>query len=563
MSFFKNIESILKLRYYKKIFVFENSDLFSNIRKNHKRYLDKINEILAKLNFDNNNYFWWAFNFTSKNPLNSLLISKLLDVFAIIDSIEKNEEKKYKIFGISPGQKSILESYFGSEYKFSFQLKKTLINKLKLFFSLIKTFCRIIITFGFFKINYRKKDNFNIVLFSFIDGINRSEKDPYFGNLIDKIKKKYPQKKIGYLFLLYSPFMKMKKDLINEKNNFNLLFSYLKINDFFWLLGQVFKTFRFKPKVEIFNYKNKNILIRNLIQETILEEISKGFVENLLVYRAFKRINKIEKIEKILYPFENKPIEKLMLIGIKNKFKTIGYQHTSITERHLSFKLLKNELNVNPLPDKIVTIGEVTRKWMIDKGNFNPSKIKEGVALRTNLISLKKNNSFDANKIKLLFVFSSSINEIVLCINFLQKVIPRNKIICRFRFHKHFPFYKLKKDHQNWVNKNIQLISDDSLQNDLSWTNMTLYISSSVALESLLVGKPIIWLDIDKLNSNPLLYNNIHNSWRVKYSKELINIIHEIFYLSDKEKKQKALKGKEFAESYMKPKKFFKTKTFL
>ena len=265
----------------------------------------------------------------------------------------------------------------------------------------------------------------------------------------------------------------------------------------------------------------------------------------------------------MIYPFENKPIEKLMLLGIKNKFKTIGYQHSSITARHLSFQLLKDELNVNPLPDRIVTLGEVTRKWIIDKGNISPTKIDQGVALRTNLLSIKKVDSLNINNIKLLFVFSSSIDEVILCINFLKKVLPKKNIVFRFRFHIHFPFSKLKSDQKNWVIQNVELISENALQEDLNWTNITLYISSSVALESLLVGIPIIWLDIDKLNSNPLLYHNVQNSWRVKSSKELIDIIYEIFYLSRKEKRQKAIKGKEFAESYMIPKKFLTTKTFL
>ena len=537
--------------------------MFSIIRKNQKLYLNKINEILAKLNFDNNSYFWWAFNFTSKNPLSSLLVSRLLDVFAIIDIIEKNEEKKYKIFGISSGQNKIIESYFGSEYKFSFNLKNLLKNRLKLIYSLVKIFYRMIITFTFFKLFFRKRNNFNIVLFSFLDGSKRSEKDPYFGNLIDEIKKKHPQKKIGYLFYLYTPFLKIKKNLISEKNSFNLLFNYLKINDFLWCLAQVFKAFTFKPIVNNYSYKKKNIFIFNLIKETILEEVSKGFVENLLVYRAFKRLNKTKSLEKILYPFENKSIEKLILLGIENKIKTIGYQHSSITERHLSFQLLKNELEVNPLPDKIVTIGKVTRKWIIDKGNISSSKVKEGVALRTNLISFNNINSFDVNNIKLLFVFSSSINEIISCINFLQKVVPRNNFICRFRFHVNFPINKLKPNYKNWVIENVQFIPENSLQDDLNWTDITLYISSSVALESLLVGIPIIWLDIDKLNSNPLLYNNVENSWKVRSSNELIDIVYEICYLSSKEKKQKVIKGKEFAESYMMPKKFLKIKTFL
>ena len=115
----------------------------------------------------------------------------------------------------------------------------------------------------------------------------------------------------------------------------------------------------------------------------MIEEIPRGIIENLLLFKAFRRLNSNRFLEKIIYPFENKPMEKFLSLGLSNKIKKIGYQHTSITPSHLSFQFSKTEINKTPLPDKIVTVGKITKNWLIKRCNFPPKKIIQGVALRT------------------------------------------------------------------------------------------------------------------------------------------------------------------------------------
>ena len=73
---------------------------------------------------------------------------------------------------------------------------------------------------------------------------------------------------------------------------------------------------------------------------------------------------------------------------------------------------------------------------------------------------------------------------------------------------------------------------------------------------------PVIRLDLDKLNSNPLLNFKPSLFKEVKSSKDFIKSVFEISYLSDDEKNDMALSSKKFAESYMVPQENFNSKMF-
>ena len=58
---------------------------------------------------------------------------------------------------------------------------------------------------------------------------------------------------------------------------------------------------------------------------------------------TFDRVFQVIKPNVLLYPFESRSWEKLLLIAasnaeIKNR---VGYQHSSITPRHLALKIIK------------------------------------------------------------------------------------------------------------------------------------------------------------------------------------------------------------------------------
>ena len=75
------------------------------------------------------------------------------------------------------------------------------------------------------------------------------------------------------------------------------------------------------------------------------------------MYLVGCRIRESNSIKRLIYPFENKSLEKCLLLGLNGSIETIGYQHSSITPRHFSFLMGKEEINVTPIPDKIITSG--------------------------------------------------------------------------------------------------------------------------------------------------------------------------------------------------------------
>ena len=549
-------------KHTKKLNIKEES-LFSIVKKNQIFYLEKVNSYLSELNVSNANYFWWAFNLSSKNPLSTKFVFKMIDILASLDLERDENSKSFYCLGFSIAQQKILNQYLGRNESFYVKASFFLSESLQLILDFIKAIFRLFqILFFFFFIKKNTK-KYNILLFTFIDGTNRDEKDPYFGNLKNLISEVDSNRSIGYLYYLYRPLFKMNKILKKEKPPHNYIYSYLKIYDYFWCLIQIIKTFFFKVKKVQFLYNNKPILLEKLIRETMLSEISRGLIENLLLFRAFKRLSADKSLEKIIYPFENKSLEKLLLLGLSTDIKKIGYQHSSITPRHLSFQLSKREIKKTPLPDKIVTLGKITQKWLIEKGNFPSQIVNEGVALRSFNNKHLNKTSFKPNSAKLLFVFSSSLNEIIKTIDFLKGISNSHTFIYKFKFHVNFPMHSLGQEIQDWIKKKVKFISSDNLYDEFKWADIMVYISSTAVLESFMCHLPAIRLDIDKFNSNPLLKHKPPLFSEVKSPKDFTQTIFEISYLSDNKKKAMALISKKFAESYMVPPENFNYKMFI
>ncbi len=487
----------------------------------------------------------------------------MVDILALLDLDRDENELSPNSLSFSIAQKKILNEYFGRKESYFVKASFFLSESFQSFLDFVTAIFRLFQILFFFITMKKNKIKYNILLFTFIDGTDRDEKDPYFGNLKDLIGKEDSNRFVGYLYYLYRPFFKMSKILKEEKPPHNYVYSYLKIQDYLWCFIQIIRAFFFKVKKVHFSYNNKPILLEKLIRETMLSEISKGLIENLLIFRAFKRLSIDKSLERIIYPFENKSLEKLLLLGLSPNIKKIGYQHSSITPRHLSFLLSKTEILKTPLPDKIITLGGITEKWLTEKGNFPMNKVSQGVALRSfsrDKYLMKK--SFKPDSAKLLFVFSSGLNEIIRTVDFLKGISNSHRFIYKFKFHVNFPIDLLGQEIQDWIHKKVHFISNETLINEFEWADIMVYISSTAVLESLICNLPVIRLDIDKFNSNPLLNQKPPLFREVKSHKDFIQTISEISYLSDNEKKSMALKSKKFAELYMVPKENFNLEMF-
>lgn len=530
----------------------KNSSTFSIIIKNY----------IEKLNVKNAGVEWFANNCSAKNPLSSPLFDRILDYMSIINFLDNNIDKKVIIIGATVGQKYTINHSINNNRNYSFLFYfNTIYKKTRSYFK-IKSYLKEI-KLNFIDEKYDIFENVDIGVFTYIDGTDRRLNDPYFGNLLDEIKRNRPELKSAYLGYVYSPI----KDRISylksiEKHLWFPIFSFLKETDISWLYNKVILELT-NPKYDLDPIEEKWFYPNLIIKEVILEDISFGYINNLVMYLVGCRIRESNSIKRLIYPFENKSLEKCLLLGLNGSIETMGYQHSSITPRHFSFLMGKEEIKVTPIPDKIITSGAVTKDWLINNGNFPGKKIIVGCSLRYKHNYIDKSNSFEAESAKLFLALSSSKEELYNGVRFLRELKNLNpRLILRLRTHINFPLNLLPSEMFNWVNKNIEIRQETSLNENFEWADITLYVSSTVAVESLMYGVPVIHLDIDKLNSDPLL-SEVSNRWFASNIHDCNKVVTEIANLTIAEKNYLSKGAVSYINSYFRPQDNVSYKLFL
>lgn len=522
-----------------------------------ERIAAQVSLLLSQLNEKNYSLRWWSYIFTAKNPLSSPLFNELIDIILVLETLHKYFQEPFSVYVVNArySQRMIILRFFDTQ---PFQIVSVLCYKLVYVFRKIYGFIRAIFlicttTFSNWRVKqHENKQQNKVGIFTYIDGSNRSQQDPFFGKLILQLKE-VEKTSVEYIFYLYRPFISRMAELSSEKNSFVLLFSYLTWKDILWTIISVVKELFTFYKNQLIFIRDRNVSLYPIIREYMIFELGRGYTDNLLVFRAARNMASSGNFQTIIYPFENKSLEKSLLLGLNSQVKTIGYQHSSITPRHFTFKLQGNEPEITPMPDKVITVGEVTQQWLINTGNFPENKIQAGFSLRHNLETKFNKKSFVAKKAKLLFAFSSGYSEISQAIAFLKPIVKQYpEIIYRFRNHINFPFNQLDPNDQNWIDQHVEKGPRNTLLEDIEWADIVVYISSTVALEALFCGAPVIWLDIDLLNSDPLLIKHVPNRWECQESPDFFTKLQEIATLSDSERLDLQKQSSVYVNSYLK-----------
>jgi len=518
-------------------------------------YINSINAWLAQLGMANNKIDWWCFNASTRNPLASRLIYDLLAFHCCIEKIQKVPARE-RIFLINAPTvlKNAIYSYFGSQTQtgkatvYLSGLYVSFISILRLTWQLSKAWLT------FIPISQKPVKKGAIGLFTFMDGGARTNGDPYFGMLDKMIAEIKPDKQVEHLALVYQPYRKRLADGEEYlRTNYSLLFSYLRSADYFktwWkYVCMSFKVFKPDPA-------NKSIPAEylSILRHTLKSEISRGAAEHYLIYLAFRNLDREKCFDKIVYPFENKSVEKCLLTGLtEGQITTVGYQHSSITKRHYALQLMEGEFDSIPMPDKIITVGDITANWLRNRGNFPPDRVVTGFSLRQTFIDGKHAKARFTGAPNILFALSSSKYELYRTVLFMQDIknqLPQWNL--GIRCHPNFPLTTLDQKLQNWILEETSVFAGTTLASNLEWADILAYISSTVALESLLAKVPVIRLDLEALNSDPLL-NPPALSWECSGIEGFISAVTEIQEMNTNEREKRVIAAKNYVHSYLKP----------
>ena len=274
-----------------------------------------------------------------------------------------------------------------------------------------------------------------------------------------------------------------------------------------------------------------------------------------------KRLGEKYRIQTCIMTYEGRPWERFFIAGLRKanlKTKIIGCQHTVIPLSATDMFLHPQEQELIPLPDKIVTTGMATKKILERYGSFPKEQIEVGCALRFeslhNLSLLKGRKDSNLNFV-LLVAFGGSEEEIPLLNYSLGQAFLNKDIIFRMRTHPAFSWNQLMSL-SSWRKKlpeNVENSTSFEVSDDLEICDAVLYWGTTVALESLLVGKPIINFDRgDLLNYDPL-FEFTDFKWQVQAKDSLQTVIQEIQALPETLYCEQQQQGRKYMKEYFYP----------
>ena len=239
----------------------------------------------------------------------------------------------------------------------------------------------------------------------------------------------------------------------------------------------------------------KNFLYTSLTKQNYLNE--------LIVYYAIKNILKKANPENIIYPFEQKSVEKSILLANKvthSETKTYGFAHANYNfgHRNIFYKFNSEYLQ----PDILCTTGIIAKKWFIKNAKWPNNKV-EIIGSPRNFSNITNLSEWNINKkLNILFVASYPFELKI----FIKWLLKSKKLYYNSNISvKPYPYgwYEPQSNHLKTINDNLPEINISYLPliEQIKSADLVLYSTTSAGIEAMFHNCLVIHLKLyDLLN---------------------------------------------------------------
>lgn len=259
--------------------------------------------------------------------------------------------------------------------------------------------------------------------------------------------------------------------------------------------------------------------------------------------RTFARLLKESKPSAVVIPFEARSWERsLVRLSHHARIPIVGYQHSSLTQRHLALVIPGRGWSRADLPVTIMTCGQVTAKRLCALANAGGAKLVAGAALRSN------RQTVPALGNALLVAISSSIGESRAIVRLINGVASRLNMPVIIRPHPTIPIDEIYAGF-DWPSS-VVVSKNRSLMQDIADSCFVAYSSSTVALEGLIYGRLPIFLDIaDILSGDPI--DDEAFKFQAASAEELLSCMMELQNATSEKLDRLRKMGLSYAEDYL------------
>jgi hypothetical protein len=224
----------------------------------------------------------------------------------------------------------------------------------------------------------------------------------------------------------------------------------------------------------------------------------KGYYLNYFVYRHFFQCIKITTPKLFIYPFENQPWEKIMLLALKTtgfSIKTVAYQHSSIPDLLLTYDLGKDEIETSPLPSTILASSFHNMRRLADAGF--PS-VYMGGSLRYQ----KRDYVVHQGSPAILLLSPIDIDHTLALISYGIKKLSKQSILVLIKLHPDISKKKVLRYFKKFPSMMNFLEGD--LVDAVHYFDTVVHTGTTAAAECLGMGKKVYKLKSELLDIDPV-----------------------------------------------------------
>lgn len=518
-----------------------DSPMVAAYKQNGEEWRQRFIEWLGKANIANPIESWWSFACTAKNLLSSPLGNRFLQVMALNSIIRAAQFRNLFVVGATQGQYLALKSCIPDWVKLeepTSKSKKTTphlwFSRLRNAFMALRLLVQVIV--GRWNMRGLRPHNPDLWLFTYYGGRHKPKSDAFFGPLKELLGQTAPEVRVaftGFSHIQLSPLCRHLRDTAPHEHW--PIYLELRTVDFAAAALRAIRLTR-RSYRDLFRLPPLGAGLpdtAHLLEEALAHDATSGsMLHHILIFRATRRLAKRQHRGAIIYPFEAKALERMLIAGIRGSAGTweiSGYQHTSITPRHLTFFLADGEAAAIPLPDRVLTVGDITKRFLEDKCNYPNGLFRTACTLRQTLPNESTEPREPSTPPRLLLALSSSREELLLGVRFMKSLLDKQPGLFRLgiRPHPEFPLTLLPDSLAAWVAEQADDLSRTELGDNLDWCDAVGYVSSTVALEGLMAGKGAFQFSIgDPVEPDPVL-GSCPNHWRVANGERFLHALRE------------------------------------
>lgn len=538
-------------------------DLYPVYAAHAASWRQRFVEWLGSVNAANASLQWWAYATTAKNFLSSPLGNELFQSLALASVIEAGEFDSLYVTGAAQSQVDYLRRRFKgspgvtlvSRRPYAAPALRVLALLPRLAFHAGRIWLSALLRPRGLAAPRPASGTW---IFTYFEAEPDERVDAFFGELAALIEKHRPGQGVAFTGFMRSGFGATLRRLarISTRRCWPLLLE-ARLGDVLWACARSFAALRTR-RYELGAAFDGAEPPEPLLREALRADVTGGaFFYHLVIYRAAIRFGAKFRPSHLIYPFENKSLEKMLLLGLRRScpgIRVSGYQHTSVTPRHTTFLFARGEASLTPLPDRIVTVGAITRNYLEANGNYPPGIFRTGCALRQARHEAAPAAYRSGGTPKILLALSSSTTELIRAVQFFRALRALTGAFeLGIRPHPEFPLARLPRELADWARGNARDFSGTRLADNIAWCDLTAYVSSTVALETLMAGKPVVNFHINEvLPSDPVL-GDPPLRWRVENPGGFVRVLNEIAAMNPAEFKSQSAAARAYVDDYLRP----------